>query len=147
MVHPPPTTTLIYDAVTRATMSGGSGRAAVLHHPRGSVQVGRDPDTVAFALHAEVPKGHLAVAVHGTPDGFAPGAAVDDVVNAIRKHPDYVEGMPICLYSCHAGANGTGAQLAEKLGSRITAPTTSVHLDFGSTKPYLDPGGVWKDFG
>lgn len=133
-------------APSTATMSGGVGRPAVSHHPRGSVQIGRDADTVAFATRADVPEGSLAVAVHGNRGGWAPGAVTQDVVDATRKHPDYSPGQSVCLFSCHAGSNGTAAELAELLGAKVRAPTSAVHLPPGGTVPYLDQGGIWRTF-
>ena len=127
-------------------MGGGAGRPAVSHHPRGSVQIGRDADTVAFATRAEVPDGELAVAVHGTPDGWGSGVTASDVAAAVRKHPDYTPGQTVCLYSCHAGSNGMAGELAEQLRGPVRAPTNRVNLDPGSSEPYLDPGGIWETF-
>jgi hypothetical protein len=133
-------------APNTASMSGGAGSPAVVHHPRGSVRVGRDADTVAFAARAEVRPGELTVSVHGTPSGYAPGASTADVASAIRAHPNYNPNQTI-MYSCYAGSNGTAARLAAELGQPVRAPTGVVHLDPGASVPWLPAGTRWSSFG
>ncbi len=134
-------------ASSAAAMAEGPGKPAVVHEPWGVTRLGRDHDSIIFAHHTPVEPGEHNVVVHGLPDGWPAGVTSEDVAAAIRKHPDWHEGTPICLYSCHAASNGTAAELAALLDTSVRAPTTAVTLDFTlSAKPILDEGGIWKTF-
>ena len=130
-----------------ATMGGGAGDVARVHNPKGMTQIGRDVDTVNASQWApNKAPGVNSVAVHGTPEGWAPPVETSDVSGAIRSHPDFVEGQPTCLWSCHAGSNGTGQALANELNGPVIAPNGKVtvfHPDEG-----LDPiaRGGWSIF-
>lgn len=129
------------------SMGGGPGSVARQHHPNGMTQIGRDLDTVNASQWAPNKQPGLnSVAVHGEPAGWARPVTTGDVNAAVRTHPDFVEGQPTCLWSCHAGTNGTGQELANALNGPVIAPNgrVTVYRPDLNTEPLAEGG--WSIF-
>ncbi|MTE11561.1 toxin glutamine deamidase domain-containing protein [Nocardia aurantiaca] len=98
-------------------------------------------------------EGEHDVVVHGgrfgkpTGDG---GFEIDPqhVVDAIRSNPDYVEGTPVRLLSCHSGNEiGWAQHIADELGVPVRAPSDLVGVRAVPNSPaVIHDTGEWRTF-
>ncbi|MET9488645.1 deaminase domain-containing protein [Nocardia sp. NPDC006630] len=110
------------------------------NHPSEELPVRHGPDRTALGDSPEVQRvydnvrneGEHDVVVHGdrfgkpTTDG---NFEIDpqQVVDAIRNNPNYVEGTPVRLLSCHSGNDiGWAQHIANELGVPVRAPSDLV---------------------
>ncbi|MFB4301422.1 ADP-ribosyltransferase [Actinomadura sp. NTSP31] len=132
--------------------------------PGGMSLYGAD-DAPMRALAQRVPAdaNRFIVDAHGGPDGIVVNGrhlSVDDAAALIRSHPDW-NGREVMLLSCRTGEGDFAAQLAERLGVRVTAPTGlawsdnngNVYAASGHTgpdgrlHPADPPDGSWSTHG
>lgn len=109
--------------------------------------------------------GRFVVDMHGGANSVRIGKSnltPDDLANILTANPDWDGRTPIMLVGCETGKlpDGFAAQLAEKTGVQVTAPTTDAWVDrngniFASearptiqgNEPGWPPNGEWHTFG
>ncbi|WP_131736236.1 WXG100-like domain-containing protein [Actinomadura roseirufa] len=99
---------------------------------------------------------------HGGPDGLLAGGrplSVDDVAELVRHDPTW-DGREVLLLSCRTGEGDFAAQLSQRLGVPVTAPTGRAWSDGdgnvyassgrpgpdGRERPTIPPDGTWHTY-
>ncbi|AYF76581.1 hypothetical protein D7D52_25310 [Nocardia yunnanensis] len=124
---------------------------AVLHGPDRTA-VGDSPE-VRRVYDNVRNEGEHDVVVHGdrfgkpTAEG---GFEIDpqQIVDAIRNNPNYVEGTPVRLLSCHSGNDiGWAQHVADELGVPVRAPSDLVGVRAVPDSPaVVHDTGEWRTF-
>lgn len=70
-------------------------------------------------------------------DAYIP-LSVEQVAEAVKMNPNYVQGTPVCFGSCWSGSSGTAQHLANELGAPVYAPTRPVAWDKDTSKWVMD---------
>lgn len=82
-----------------------------------------------FTVRAEGVFGGVEMNASGTgPSRMADAATI---IDRIRAHPDYEEGMPVLLYGCHAqdGVVSLAQEVANGLGANVYGPDGALNID------------------
>ncbi|GAB2721981.1 ADP-ribosyltransferase [Nocardia thraciensis] len=140
-----------------------ASEAAAAYEPSGTTEqqvlhgndrtaIGNDPQAQRVFQNLRN-EGHHDVIVHGNRFGRpVPGNEHEidpqQIVDAIRSNPNYVEGTPVRLIACHSGNDiGWAQRVADELGVPVTAPTDAVGVRQRPDSPAMvHDGGQWSTF-
>lgn len=115
-----------------AQMDSFLDNGVTVHHSPTATAIGDDRNTLINLSRSRGYDGGHDVIVHGSPEGepLVNGMPThpNQIADAIRAKPDYQEGQPINLVTCH-GSMSFANDLADLMGSPVRSSAHLVDLD------------------